>query len=146
MKFFGKAMALLALLLVMAPGVYAAERMSVKADIANIRSGPGRQYELLWQIEKYYPILVLEKKGEWFRFKDFAGDQGWIDGALLDKTPCVIVRVPHCNLRTGPGTQYDVAFSANRGAPFKKLQTKGQWTQVQHENGDKGWIFNSLLW
>lgn len=146
MKFFGKSIALLFLLLIMAPGAAAAERMSVKVEIANVRSGPGNQYELLWQIEKYHPILVLEKKGAWYRFKDFEGDQGWVYGSLLDKTPCVIVRVPHCNLRTGPGTTYDIAFSVDKGVPFRKLQTKGQWTQVQHANGDKGWIFNALLW
>ena len=124
----------------------AAERMAVKADAANIRSGPGLNYDLLWQIEKYHPFLVVEKKGRWYRFKDFEGDEGWIHETLVDKTPAVIVKVKRCNVRSGPGTQYDVAFTASRGIPFKVLKTEGRWIQVQHADGDAGWIFNSLVW
>jgi uncharacterized protein YgiM (DUF1202 family) len=40
----------------------AAERVVVKSSIANMRSGPGTNYEVLWQVEKYHPFLVKEKK------------------------------------------------------------------------------------
>ncbi len=126
--------------------VDAAERMAIKSDIANIRSGPGVKYELLWQIEKYHPILVIEKKGDWCHFKDFEGDRGWVHASLLNKANTVIVKVRRCNVRSGPGTQFDVAFSVDKGIPFKVLSTKGSWFEVQHSDGDKGWIFKSLLW
>lgn len=124
----------------------AAERMAVKADIANVRSGPGVKYELLWQIEKYHPVLVVEKKGPWCHFKDFEGDRGWVHDSLLGKTQTVIVKVRRCNVRSGPGTGFDVAFTVDKGIPFKVLSTKGGWFEVQHADGDKGWIFKSLLW
>jgi len=124
----------------------AAERMAAKDDIANIRSGPGTQYELLWQIEKYHPVLVVEKRGVWYRFKDFEGDEGWIHASLLDKTRTVIVRVRRCNVRTGPSTDAEIAFTVDRGIPFKVLQKKGRWFEVEHADGDKGWIFETLVW
>ena len=120
--------------------------MAVKSDIANIRSGPGVKFELLWQVEKYHPILVLEKKEGWYRFKDFEGDEGWIHETLVDKTETVIVRVRRCNIRSGPGTQYDIAFAVDKGIPFKVLKKEGRWLNVQHADGDTGWIFNSLVW
>lgn len=123
-----------------------AERMAVKSDIANIRSGPGVKFELLWQVEKYHPILVLEKKEGWYRFKDFEGDEGWIHKTLVDKTETVIVRVRRCNIRSGPGTQYDIAFAVDKGIPFKVLKKEGRWLNVQHADSDTGWIFNSLVW
>lgn len=134
------------LVLITASFCLSAEKMAVKAEKANVRSGPGLQHERLWQIEKYHPLLILEKKGQWFRFRDFEGDQGWINASLLDKTRCVVVQANRCNVRTGPGTEYDVAFMAGKGIPFKVLQTKGKWTQIQHADGDKGWIYNSLIW
>lgn len=124
----------------------AAERMAVKADIANIRSGPGTDYDQLWQVEKYHPFLVLDKKGAWYSVQDFEGDRGWIHRSLLDKTETVIVKVDRCNVRTGPGTQFDVAFRVTKGIPFKVLQKKGRWYELQHADGDRGWIFNALLW
>lgn len=124
----------------------AAERMSAKGDIANIRSGPGAKNELLWQIEKYHPVLVVEKKGVWYRFRDFEGDEGWIHASLLDKTHTVIVRVRRCNVRSGPSTDAEIAFTIDRGIPFKVLQKKGRWFEVEHADGDKGWIFETLVW
>jgi SH3-like domain-containing protein len=120
--------------------------MAVKADIANIRSGPGTDYDQLWQVEKYHPFLVLESKGAWYSVQDFEGDRGWIHRSLLDKSETVIVKVDRCNVRTGPGTQFDVAFMVTKGIPFKVLQKKGRWYELQHADGDRGWIFNALLW
>ena len=124
----------------------AAERMAAKGDIANVRSGPGAKHEVLWQIEKYHPVLVVEKTGDWYRFRDFEGDEGWIHASLLDKTPTVIVRVRRCNVRSGPSTDAEIAFTVDRGIPFKVLQKKGRWFEVEHADGDKGWIFETLVW
>jgi SH3-like domain-containing protein len=124
----------------------AAERVSVSADIANVRAQPDTQSDTLWQVEKYHPLLVVEKRGVWDRIKDFEGDTGWIHSSLVDKTPTVIVKVQRANIRTGPGTQYDLVFDAERGTPFKVLETKGSWKKIRHADGDEGWIFSSLIW
>ncbi|MEJ2156753.1 MAG: SH3 domain-containing protein [Desulfobacteraceae bacterium] len=126
--------------------VLAGERVAVARDIANVRAQPSTTSDTLWQVEKYHPLQVLEKRGQWYRFKDFEGDIGWIHSSLVDKTPTVIVRVRRANVRTGPGTQYDLAFDAEKGTPFKVLETKGRWKKIRHADGDEGWIFNSLVW
>jgi SH3-like domain-containing protein len=124
----------------------ASQRMAVKSAMANIRAKPSLQADMLWQVEKYYPLLILEKKGEWYRFKDFEGDMGWIHSSLVDDTPTVIVRVDRANVRADAGTQYDLVFDAEKGTPFKVLEKKGRWIKVQHADGDGGWIFDSLVW
>jgi SH3-like domain-containing protein len=136
----------LAILLLAVSLSHAAERMAVSAETANVRSGPSQEHDLLWQVERFHPLMVIDIKGDWYRFKDFEGDQGWIHTSLLDKTPSVIVRAARCNVRTGPGTRHEIAFSVDKGIPFKVLQTQGQWVEVQHADGDKGWILNSLVW
>jgi len=133
-------------LMLTAVAVGAAERMAVAAGTANVRSGPGTKNDQLWQVEKYYPVMVVEKKGGWCRIKDFEGDEGWIEASLLDKTNTVIVRVPKCNVRSGPSTEHGTLFSVTKGIPFKVLQTKGQWLQVEHADGDSGWLMKNLVW
>lgn len=123
-----------------------AERMAVAADIANIRSGPGTDYEQIWQVEKYYPVVVLQKKGDWYEFKDFEGDRGWIHRDLLDNATTVVIKANNCNLRSGPGTQFDIVLTVDKGIPFKVLQKKDRWYQVEHADGDRGWVFNALVW
>ena len=80
-------------------GVAMAERLSVSSKIANIRSGPGTGYDILWKVESYYPILVLKKSGSWINFRDFEGDEGWIHESLVDKKPTVITIKDKCNVR-----------------------------------------------
>lgn len=131
----------------LAGGMAAAqERMAIRSAVANIRSGPNTDAAVLWQAEQYYPVIILEKKGDWCRFQDFEGDQGWVHASLLGPIKSVIVKSNHCNIRTGPGTQYDIAFTVNKGIPFKVLQTKGKWLEVQHADGDSGWIHKGLVW
>jgi uncharacterized protein YraI len=52
---------LLIFLAVINAGAATDERLAVVAPVANIRSGPGTQYDILWKVEKYYPLLVIEK-------------------------------------------------------------------------------------
>ncbi|MDA8142028.1 MAG: SH3 domain-containing protein [Desulfobacteraceae bacterium] len=120
--------------------------MAVKAATATIRSDPNAKAQQLWQVEKYHPLLVLEIKNNWCRVKDFEGDQGWVQISSLDKTPTVIVKVNRCNVRSGPGPDKEIAFTVDKGIPFKVLQKKGDWLEVQHADGDRGWVLKSLVW
>jgi SH3-like domain-containing protein len=123
-----------------------AERLSVASSIANIRSGPGTGYDIMWKVAKYHPILVLKKSGNWYHFQDFEGDKGWIHKSLVRNIPSVITNKEKCNFRAGPGTKFKILFNIMEGIPFKILKRKGNWIHVQHADGDKGWIHKSLVW
>ncbi|MDL2286430.1 SH3 domain-containing protein [Desulfococcaceae bacterium OttesenSCG-928-F15] len=112
----------------------------------HVRSGPGTQYQSLWEAEMNYPVQVLEKKDKWIRFRDFEGYEGWISRPLLAKIDTVVVKRSQVNIRSGPGTNHEVAFLVEKGVPFRVLSRKGDWIQVQHADGDKGWIKKDLVW
>lgn len=130
----------------LAVSVAAAERMAIVSDIANIRSGPGTEHDILWQVYQNYPIEVIEKQGAWYRFRDFEGDIGWIHSSLVEKVATVITKAPKCNVRSGPGTHHDIAFTVVDGISFRLLERKGDWLHVRHADGDSGWIYRSLVW
>lgn len=132
--------------LVMFAGQASAERLTVKAGIANVRSGPGKQYEILWKVEQYHPLQVLTKSDQWIQFRDFEGDIGWIHQSLVASIPAVITRSDKCNVRSGPGTKFSILLTVERGIPFKVLKRQGKWLQVRHADGDQGWIHQSLVW
>lgn len=123
-----------------------AERIAVSVPKANIRSGPGTGYAVLWEVEKYHPLDVLTKQGEWYQFKDFEGDKGWIFTSVVNNTPSVITKKDKCNVRSKASTKAPVAFTAEKGIPFKVLDRKGQWIYIEHADGDKGWIHETLVW
>jgi len=126
--------------------VASAERLAVSVSIANIRSGPGKNYDTLWAVEKYHPLNVFQKSGQWYHFRDFEGDKGWIHKTLLGKFPSVITKKENCNIRSGPSPRFEVLFEVEKGIPFKVLKRKGSWIHIQHADGDKGWIHESLVW
>ena len=123
-----------------------AERLAVSVSIANIRSGPGRNYDILWAVEKYHPLDVFQKSGQWYHFRDFEGDEGWINKTLLGNFPSIITKTENCNIRSGPDTSFEILFEVEKGIPFKVLERKGSWIQIQHADGDQGWIHESLVW
>ncbi len=137
---------LLALLIVFNAGAAMAERLTVVASVANIRSGPGSKYDILWKVEKYYPIFVIGKKDPWYHFKDFEGDKGWIHQSLVGKMKSIITKKDLCNIRSGPGTGNKILFTVEKGIPFKVLKRKDRWLHIEHADKDQGWIHDSLVW
>lgn len=123
-----------------------AERMTVITATANIRSGPGTKNKILWKVEKYHPLFVTKKSGGWYRFRDFEEDTGWIHKTLLGTVPAVITIQDLCNIRSGPGTKFEILFTVEKGIPFKVLKREGGWIHIQHADGDEGWIHKSLVW
>lgn len=137
---------ILSIIFIFYSGVTLAQRLTVKTDIANIRSGPGINYDVLWQVEKYHPLMILNSNGQWYHFRDFEGDEGWIHLSLLGEIPSVITKSEKCNVRSGPGTEYKILFTVEKGIPFSVLTRKANWIRIQHADGDKGWIHKSLVW
>jgi len=134
------------LLIMLLAGVASAERLAVSAPVANIRSGPGTNHEVIWKVQKYFPIRVIEKSGEWYHFEDFEGDRGWVHQSLVGKISTVITNNDACNIRSGPGTNHTIILTVEKGIPFKVLERKGNWIHIEHADGDKGWIHKSLVW
>ena len=61
----------LAVFMIMPGLVFAQQRVTVTASIANMRSGPGTKYDVLWQVEQYHPVIIVEKRENWYKIKDF---------------------------------------------------------------------------
>ena len=49
------------------------------------------------------------------------------------------------NLRSGPGTNYDVKWEYGKGFPLQVITKKGDWVKVSDFEKDSGWIFKPLL-
>jgi len=134
------------ILLLLLSSAASAERLAVSVSVANIRSEPGQNSDILWQIGKYHPLSVFKKSGSWYHFRDFEGDEGWIHKSLVRKIPSIITKQEKCNIRSGPGTGFTILFTVEKGIPFKVIKRKGSWIYIQHADGDKGWIHKSLVW
>jgi SH3-like domain-containing protein len=125
--------------------------LCVKVPKANLRSGPGTNYEKVWEVYKYMPFKKVgtSLSGDWYAVRDVDGDVNWIYKKLVtNKYRCAVVKAEKANIRKGPGTHYHKSFLSpvKQYYSFKILQRKGVWLRVMDEWHNVGWIHSSLLW
>jgi hypothetical protein len=56
-----------------------------------------------------------------------------------------IIVVSKANLRTGPGSKYDVITKLVYGTVIVETETSKDWSKVRTQSGITGWIHNSLI-
>lgn len=126
-----------------------ADALCISERRANLRQGPGLNYDKLWEVFRYMPFRQLGRKGEWLRVQDLDGDIYWVHRRLTTKSyKCAVIRKNKINLRRGPGTH----FKKFKGIPGEKyysmkvLKIKNNWVQVVDAWGDKAWVYRPLVW
>lgn len=133
-------------LLATAPAAFAQRMVSIAANEANMRSGPGTKYEADWTLGRGYPLRVIGRQGKWLKVSDFENDSGWIYGPLTGSTPMHIVKAKIANLRSLPTTDSRIVGKVSYGDVLKTLERRESWVKVQREGGLRGWIAKRLLW
>ena len=123
-----------------------AEMLSVDRPSLNMRSGPGTNYSVLWELGRGYPLKVVARKGKWLKVVDFENDSGWVYRPLTSRRAHLIVKKSVVNIRSGPGTRYRVVGKANYGVVLRTQARRGGWVKVRHEKGLTGWVQRNLLW
>ncbi|MEJ2683813.1 MAG: SH3 domain-containing protein [Candidatus Sulfobium sp.] len=127
-----------------------AHALCVKVAKANLRTGPGTSYDVVWEIFKYMPLVKVgvSVSGKWYAVKDVDGDVTWIYRDLVTSGyHCAVVKTETVNVRTGPGTRYrkSTISPAKQYYSFKVEKRKGSWVKVKDEWGGRGWIHRHFL-
>jgi SH3-like domain-containing protein len=125
--------------------------LCVDVPKANIRMGPGTNYEKAWEVYRYMPFETVGTSTDrtWYAIKDLDGDVNWIHESLVsDAFHCAVVKTSQVNVRTGPGTRYrkSALSPALRYDSFKILKRQPPWINVRDSFGNTGWIHSGYLW
>jgi len=118
----------------------------------NVRGQPALNSEVVTQLQKGDPILILErinlekaKPGEptnWARIQMPANTPVWIFASYLKDHK---VAVSKANLRAGPGENYSIVGRVAKGKELTEIRTVENWTEVQTPEEAYGFIDASLL-
>lgn len=55
----------------------------VEVDLANIRSGPGKNHPIRFKVEWGTGFRVTDRRGQWLKVRQAGGNKGWIHGNLV---------------------------------------------------------------
>jgi len=125
--------------------------LCVKVPKANLRTGPGTNYEIGWTVYKYMPLekVGVSLSGNWYAVKDLDNTVLWIHRNLVTtQYRCIVVNTEKVNVRKGPDTGYQKRFDT----PMEKyysariLNRKGNWIKIIDGDNDTGWIHKDYLW
>lgn len=120
--------------------------VSVAKNNVNLRHRPGIGSKVTWQLNKGFPLIVLQLRDNWYKVRDFEGDTGWIYRPLTTRTPHVIVKKKVINIRSRPGTSHPIVAKAYKGVVFKTIASVKGWVKIRHKKGVVGWVARDLVW
>lgn len=52
--------------------------LAIKADVCNVRSGPGTEFGIVFKATRGSSFIVLNKQQEWIEISNAAGQTGWV--------------------------------------------------------------------
>ncbi len=127
--------------------------VSLGADPANARTGPGQRYPIKWvYVRRGLPLQVIGEYDTWRQVRDRDGEEGWIHRALLSGTRTAIVTARDgISLYEDPqGGSQPIAHLGHR-VLVKLGQCALDWCAVEgFARGDdgafEGWVKRDALW
>jgi cell wall-associated NlpC family hydrolase len=137
---------------------------AVAADSANVRNGPGTNYDTIAELPAGTPLQVLAQYEGWYQARSNDGRMVWVAAELLNLDAVVADFLPQAttipapppakvglvaeqqlNLRDGPGIDYVGMTKLDAGAQLDLLARYNDWFQVQTPEGRVGWVLGQYL-
>lgn len=120
--------------------------VSLKFNKANLRSGPGSEYPVLWQYRQIgLPLLVDAEFGVWRKVRDADGTTGWMHGAGLSLRRMAFIHKSMTKIYKRNNKQSNVVAVAEKNALLELGSCPKNWCRVTTENVD-GWVERSSIW
>lgn len=122
--------------------------VSLRADKARLRTGPGVQYPEEWLYQrKNLPLEIIAEHHTWRKVRDWQGTQGWVHQSLVSGKRTLIVTGVTRTLRAKPDTASRAVARAEPGVIGTLLACPAHsiWCQVEID-GFKGWLRKVEFW
>lgn len=112
----------------------------VSATHVNLRGRAGLIGEVIGKLTNGQPVNVIEEvtlshskpdePSAWAKINLPESVNVWVHSAFIDRDS-MTVKANRLNLRGGPGENYSVLGTVQKGDAVKELQTKGNWIEIE---------------
>ncbi len=120
--------------------------VSLKADEANARRGPGTDHRIDWVFKRRdMPLRVVGEFSHWRRVVDRDGAGGWVHYTLLSGVRTVIVDEDMAALHARPAEDAPVNAYAEAGVVARLGECVPGWCRISAD-GTRGWVETAALW
>ena len=121
--------------------------VSLRAEQAHVRVGPGRQYPIQWVlVRRYLPLEIVAEFDTWRKIKDPEGEViGWVHQSLLSGLRTAVVTGGTRAVLRKPSLGSFAIARLEPGVIIKIRKCQGVWCRVQVDTID-GWMKDKDLW
>lgn len=124
--------------------------VSLKAETAHVRRGPGQEYEVAFTfVRSGLPLEITQEFDTWRKIRDSDGAEGWIFHSLLSGDRTALV-TPWADggpfpIRRAAETQSQIVAYLEPRVIVDVEECTGTWCRVNVQDYD-GWIEQERLW
>ena len=133
-------------LIVRGSGLPVPRFVSLKFNEANLRTGPGSEYPVLWQYRQAgLPLLVDAEFGVWRKVRDADGTTGWMHGAGLSLRRMAFIHEGMTKIYQQDNGESGVVAVAEKNALLELESCPKNWCRVTTDTV-KGWVQRTAIW
>ncbi|EED2404063.1 SH3 domain-containing protein [Listeria monocytogenes] len=145
-------------ILLIAAGIFTTIAMAnansvvVKAEVLNVRSGPGLAYDVTSQARKNEVLRVVGEENQWYKVQLDNGNSGWVASWLVENTDvsaasnsvAIVSSDGGLNVREKPSTSSKSLGLLNNGDQVTVTSQQNGWAQIQY-NVTSAWVSSDYL-
>ena len=120
--------------------------VSIRANEANLRVGPGGQYPVRWRLMRAsMPVMIVDEEEQWREVELYDGERGWLYAPLLSGARTLYVTASRAPLLSKGKLDARVEAFVEKGVVLRAKKCEPQWCEAR--KGDiSGWISRSSVW
>ena len=119
--------------------------VSLKADKAHLRTGPGRRFPIEWVlIYQNMPLEIIDEYTDWRKIRDWEGSVGWVHRRLISGKRWVIVK-ERAILYEDPKSDSLPLAKLTRKVLGALENCSGGWCKGIF-SGVTGWVSQQKIW
>jgi SH3-like domain-containing protein len=120
--------------------------VTLKKDLAYLRVGPGREYQLDWvYVRQNLPLKVISEFDVWRKVVDHDGTTGWLHSSLLSLKRFGLVTKAEIKLYDSPKDSSKIVAVAGRNVLLEVQYCEKQWCRLA-TNDVRGWTKRQNFW
>ncbi len=121
---------------------------SLRANVVNLRTGPGKRYPVEWVFKRQgLPVEVIAEFETWRKVRDWEGTVGWVHQRMLSGRRYAVVIDAVQTMRGAPDDTAAAVALVEQGVVTEVTRCReGQsWCRVEAA-GYEGWLKRRELW
>lgn len=120
--------------------------VTLKKDLAYLRVGPGREYQLDWvYVRQNLPLKVISEFDVWRKVVDHEGTTGWLHSSLLSLKRFGLVTKAEIKLYDSPEDSSEIVAVASRNVLLEVQYCEKQWCRLATKDV-RGWTKRQNFW